>query len=56
MIYGRAPENLAFKLGETTLTVKVQEKYVGMHFRTDTRNMFEEHYKAKAKHSAVLRA
>jgi hypothetical protein len=48
MIYGRAPENLEFKQGATTLAIKFQEKYAGMHFRTDTRNMFEDHYKAKA--------
>jgi hypothetical protein len=48
MIFSPAPANLAFKLGETTLAVKIQEKYVGMNFRTDTRNMFEDHYKAKA--------
>jgi hypothetical protein len=48
MIFGPAPANLVFKLGETTLAVKIQEKYVGMNFRTDTRNIFEDHYKAKA--------
>jgi hypothetical protein len=48
MIYGRAPENLVFKLGDSILTIKTEEKYVGMNFRTDTRNMFEDHYKAKA--------
>ncbi|KAJ7248182.1 hypothetical protein B0H12DRAFT_1303033 [Mycena haematopus] len=39
---------LLFKLGETTLSVKTREKYVGMHFCTDTQNMFEDHYKEKA--------
>jgi hypothetical protein len=48
MIFGPAPANLVFKLGETTPAVKSQAKYVGMNFPTDTRNMFEDHYKAKA--------
>lgn len=48
MIFDPAPANLEFKLGETVLAIKVQGKYVGMNFRTDTRNMFEDHYKAKA--------
>ncbi|KAJ7601403.1 hypothetical protein DFH06DRAFT_1026134 [Mycena polygramma] len=48
MIFGPAPVGLVFKLGETTLAIKTKEKYVGMNFRTDTRNMFEDHYKAKA--------
>ncbi|KAJ7623901.1 hypothetical protein DFH06DRAFT_1446575 [Mycena polygramma] len=48
MIFGPAPVDLVFKLGETTLAIKTKEKYVGMNFRTDTRNMFEDHYKAKA--------
>jgi hypothetical protein len=48
MIFGATPANLVFKVGETALTVTTEEKYVGMHFRMDTRNMFEAHYKAKA--------
>jgi hypothetical protein len=38
MIFAPTPSNLVFNLGETTLTVKTRENYVGMHFRT--RNMF----------------
>jgi hypothetical protein len=48
MIFGRAPTDLLFKLGENILAITVEEKYVGMNFRTDTRNMFADHYKAKA--------
>ncbi|KAJ7614279.1 hypothetical protein DFH06DRAFT_921978, partial [Mycena polygramma] len=38
-----------FYLGSTQLTVKTEEKYVGVNIRTDTRNMFSDHYKAKAR-------
>jgi hypothetical protein len=48
LIFGRAPANVQFNLGANILNIKVQEKYVGMNFRTDTRNMFEDHYKMKA--------
>ncbi|KAJ7640141.1 hypothetical protein B0H17DRAFT_900630, partial [Mycena rosella] len=38
-----------FHLGSTQLTVKTDEKYVGINLRTDTRNILEDHYKAKAR-------
>ncbi|KAF7344870.1 RNA-directed DNA polymerase from mobile element jockey [Mycena venus] len=49
MIFGPAPTSgLQFHLGANTLAIKVEEKYVGMNFNTSTRNMFADHYKAKA--------
>ncbi|KAJ7262647.1 hypothetical protein B0H12DRAFT_1269863 [Mycena haematopus] len=37
-----------FMLGATMLKIVTEEKYVGVNFHTDTQNMFEDHYKAKA--------
>jgi hypothetical protein len=49
MIFGPAPmAGLQFHLGANILAIKVEEKYVGMNFNTSTRNMFPDHYKAKA--------
>ncbi|KAJ7652699.1 hypothetical protein DFH06DRAFT_1093769 [Mycena polygramma] len=49
MIFGPVPQPLPpFHLGSTTLNLTTHEKYVGVHIRTDTRNMFESHYKEKA--------
>ncbi|KAJ6501158.1 hypothetical protein C8R47DRAFT_970601, partial [Mycena vitilis] len=38
-----------FHLGLTQISVTSEEKYVGVNLRTDTRNMFADHYKAKAR-------
>jgi ribonuclease HI len=38
-----------FRLGKALLKVKMDEKYVGIHLRTDLRNMFADHYIAKAR-------
>jgi hypothetical protein len=49
MILGPAPQNPVFKLGDTVLSIKIQEKYsTWVHILTQTRNMLEGHYKAKA--------
>jgi hypothetical protein len=48
MIFGPSPKDLEFHLGANLLTIKEKEKYVGMNINTSTRNMFEDHYKAKA--------
>ena len=50
LIFGSVLRPLpAFRLGNVTLAIKSDEKYVGVHFRTDTQNMFEDHYKNKAR-------
>ncbi|KAJ6462679.1 hypothetical protein C8R47DRAFT_1239855, partial [Mycena vitilis] len=38
-----------FQLGSTTLSVKTDERYVGINLRTDTRNILASHYDAKAR-------
>jgi hypothetical protein len=48
MIFGPSPVDLQFHLGANVLSIKVREEYVGMNINTTTRNMFEDHYKAKA--------
>jgi hypothetical protein len=40
-----------FHLDATGLTVKSERKYFGINLRTDTRNLFENHYKAKSMHA-----
>ena len=49
--YGKSPLPLlpVFMLGKTVLKIKAEEKYVGVTFRTDTKNMLAAHYKAKAR-------
>jgi hypothetical protein len=51
--YGRtSPPTQAlpvFMLGTTQLKIESEEKYVGVLFRTDTQNILEAHYKAKAR-------
>ena len=49
--YGKSPLPLlpVFVLGKTQLKIKSEEKYVGVTFRTDTKNMLAAHYKAKAR-------
>ncbi|KAK0183917.1 hypothetical protein F5146DRAFT_964442, partial [Armillaria mellea] len=51
MVYGTPlPSPLpTFTVGTSTLSVSEKEKYVGVLFSTDTRSMFENHYKAKEK-------
>ncbi|KAJ7315542.1 hypothetical protein DFH08DRAFT_636406, partial [Mycena albidolilacea] len=49
--YGRTPlpqPPPVFKLGQTDLNIEIEEKYVGVTFRTDMQNMLVAHYKAKA--------
>jgi hypothetical protein len=49
MIFGPASTaGRQFHIGANILAIEVEEKYVGMHFNTSKRNMFEYHYKAKA--------
>jgi hypothetical protein len=38
-----------FHLGSTQLAIEAEEKYVGVNLRVDTRNIFADHYKAKAR-------
>jgi hypothetical protein len=50
--YGRTPlpqPPPVFKLGQTELKIEIEEKYIGVNFRTDMQNMFAAHYKAKAR-------
>jgi hypothetical protein len=50
LIYGATSLPLpTFHLGTIELSVKSEEKYVGVNLRTDTRNMFQDHYTAKAR-------
>ncbi|KAJ7213545.1 hypothetical protein GGX14DRAFT_360820 [Mycena pura] len=50
LIYGKIVSPLPiFRLGTTRISVKTEEKYVGVILRTDTQNMFADHYKAKAR-------
>ncbi|PBK79388.1 hypothetical protein ARMGADRAFT_1056323 [Armillaria gallica] len=51
MVYGApVPSPLpSFAVGSNILGVSEKEKYVGVVFSTDTRSMFENHYKAKEK-------
>ncbi|KAJ7081804.1 hypothetical protein B0H15DRAFT_994332 [Mycena belliarum] len=49
LIFGRLLEpSPVFKLGNETLKIVNAEKYVGVNLRTDTQNIFEDHYNAKA--------
>ncbi|KAJ6481555.1 hypothetical protein C8R47DRAFT_1049836 [Mycena vitilis] len=50
--FGRSPLPIphpVFMLGANQLKIVLEEKYVGVTFRTDTQNMFAAHYKAKAR-------
>ncbi|KAJ7239325.1 hypothetical protein C8J57DRAFT_1246059 [Mycena rebaudengoi] len=38
-----------FHLGLMELSISTEETYVGVNLRTDTQNMFKDHYKAKAR-------
>ncbi|KAJ6497212.1 hypothetical protein C8R47DRAFT_972415 [Mycena vitilis] len=50
LIFGKVAVPLpVFMLGKTTLKIKLEEKYVGVTFRTDTPNILAAHYKAKAR-------
>ncbi|KAJ7066872.1 hypothetical protein B0H15DRAFT_971598 [Mycena belliarum] len=50
LIFGRLVLPLpTFHLGNTALAIKTEEKYVGVNFRTDTKNILADHYKAKAR-------
>jgi hypothetical protein len=49
LIFGSVPyPPPVFKLGDQVLTITDEEKYVGVNFRTDTQNILQAHYKAKA--------
>jgi hypothetical protein len=48
-IFGKVAQPLpVFMLGARTLEIKMEEKYDGVTFSTDTRNILAAHYKAKA--------
>jgi hypothetical protein len=50
LIFGKTALPLpVFMLGATTLEIKLEEKYVGVTFRTDMRNILAAHYIAKAR-------
>jgi hypothetical protein len=50
LIFGRMILPLPlFHLGTNQLKIKTEEKYVGVNFRTDTQNIFSDHYQAKAR-------
>lgn len=48
-IFGPLPRPLPqFQLGSNVLSITDHGKYVGVHFRTDKPNIFQDHYKVKA--------
>jgi hypothetical protein len=50
LIFGKVPQPLpVFMLRANTLQINMEEKYVGVTFRTDTRNILAAHYQAKAR-------
>jgi hypothetical protein len=55
IIFGPVAQPLPpFHLGSTVLNLTIHAKYVGVHIRTDTRDMFEFHYREKANTAALL--
>ena len=50
LIFGKVSQPLpVFMLGANTPEIKMEEKYVGVTFRTDSRNIVAAHYQAKAR-------
>jgi hypothetical protein len=55
LIFGRTTlPPPTFHLGLTELSISTEEKYVRVNLRTDTQNMFKDHYKAKHAQRAIV--